>query len=692
MGGRRHCCKNCIVSESPYDILFEPVKIGPVTAPNRFYAVPHATGHGWHQPNGAIALRAMKAEGGWGTVAVQITEISADTDMANHPMERIWDDSDIPRHVAQVEAIKRHGSLAAIELGHGGMRARNITSGLPVIGPSSFPVLRPEVPVQAMAMNHNDISAFRKAHKAAALRAVKAGYDILYVYAAHDISILSHFLSLNTNKRTDDYGGSFANRIRLLMEVIEDTLEVANGRCAVALRFSVAEPGKTNGLTSDGEGRDVVEALAELPDLWDVNISGWAKDSATARFTEEGFQLGYTDFVKSVTTKPVVGVGRFTSPDTMVSLIKQGRLDLIGAARPSIADPFLPNKIKSGELDSIRECIGCNICVSMDSYGLPVRCTQNPTISEEWRRDWHPEAPAIISSARQSTRHHLIVGAGPAGLECALTLLKAGQQVTIAEADPLAGGRVTKESALPGLSSWARVRDYRLHQINQHANASLYLNSEMNADDIAAFECDAVVLATGATWRADGVGSSQFEPLTFGSTKVYSVDDILNGAIPASGSTIVVYDDDHFYMASAIAERLAKHGCSVSYVTPLPSIATWTDNTLEQNAIQERLHGLGVALIPNTRLHDMVKFTNVLTGADVALAIDELVFVGARTPNDKLEAKVLSINAKLPLHKAGDCHVPGIIQAAVLSGHSVARSLLAGENVLGSQRREQISF
>jgi len=153
------------MTESRYGLLFEPVRIGPVTAPNRFYAVPHATGHGWNQPSGAIALRAMKAEGGWGTVAVQITEIAANTDMANHPMERIWDDSDIPRHTAQVEAIKQHGSLAAIELGHGGMRARNLTTGLPVIGPSALPVLRPEVPAQSRAMDLSEIQAFRESHK-----------------------------------------------------------------------------------------------------------------------------------------------------------------------------------------------------------------------------------------------------------------------------------------------------------------------------------------------------------------------------------------------------------------------------------------------------------------------------------------------------------------------------------------------
>ena len=658
---------------SPYDILFEPVKIGPVTAPNRFYAVPHATGHGWNQPNGAIALRGMKAEGGWGTVAVQICEISPDTDMANHPMERIWDDSDVPRHIAQVDAIHKHGSLAAIELGHGGMRARNITSGYPVIGPSALPVLRPEVPVQSRAMDLADIRAFRNSHKAAAKRAVAADYDIIYVYAAHDISILSNFLSLRTNHRTDEYGGSFENRLRLLREVVEDTLEVAAGKKAVALRFSVDEPENEIGLRFDGEGRDVVEALAELPDLWDVNISGWSQDSATARFAEEGFQLPFTDFVKSVTSKPVVGVGRFTSPDLMVSLIKNKRLDLIGAARPSIADPFLPTKVREGRLEDIRECIGCNICVSMDGYGLPVRCTQNPTMSEEWRRNWHPET--IPAAAKPATS--LIVGAGPAGLECAWTLLRAGHQVTIAEASSVAGGRATRESVLPGLSSWSRVRDYRLHKIQQHPNANLYLSSPMTAKEITDFEADNLVLATGATWRRDGVGSTQQTPLDFGPLQVLSPDDVMDGKLADIAPTnMVVYDDDHFYMASAAAEMAIKSGHKITYVTPLPSVATWTDYTLEQRRIIERLNDLNVDLHVNTCLLNNGVFHNVISGKDLELNASHMIFVGARQSRDTLVEQLRLLRPDGQIHVAGDAVVPGIMQAAVLSGHQIARTIL----------------
>jgi dimethylamine/trimethylamine dehydrogenase len=264
-------------------------------------------------------------------------------------------------------------------------------------------------------MDKEDIRSLRRSYRAAVQRAKEAGYDIVYVYAAHDASVLWHFLTPAYNFRTDEYGGNFENRVRLLREVLEETKEEARDEIAVAIRFAVHELSGPRAILSTGEGRDVVERLAELPDLWDVNVSGWSRDSGTSRFDPEGAQEEFTSFVKTVTSKPVVGVGRFTSPDAMVSQIRRGVLDLIGGARPSIADPFLPNKIKDGRVDEIRECIGCNICVASDAYSIPLRCTQNPTMSEEWRRGWHPER----IPAAPEPKNLLVVGSGPAGLECA---------------------------------------------------------------------------------------------------------------------------------------------------------------------------------------------------------------------------------------------------------------------------------
>ena len=664
-----------------YDLLFEPVKIGPVTAPNRFYAVPHSTGHGHLAPQGSRGLREMKAAGGWGTVCTSITEISATSDLAGHQVERIWGDVYRGAHAKQVEAIKKHGALAGIELGHAGMRSRNFISGVPVIGPSNLPIIRPEMPLQARAMGKADIWQFRQDHRRAAQAAKEAGYDIIYVYAAHDISIFTNFLTLRTNHRTDEYGGSLENRARLLREVLEDTLEVADGQCAVALRFSVHETNAITPIKYDAEGRDIVEMLAHLPDLWDVNISGWSSDSNTSRFSEEGHQLPFTDFVKSVTNKPVVGVGRYTSPDKMVSLIESGKLDLIGAARPSIADPYLPNKIKAGQVEDIRECIGCNVCVSCDAYGVEVRCTQNPTMSEEWRRGWHPEN---IPEAK-SAQNILIVGGGPAGLECAWTLARAGHQVTLAEAEDEFGGRSLKESGLVGLSAWRRVRDYRVYQLQQRDNVTLYPANKLSAEDIKEFRADQVIIATGASWRNDGIGSMNFAPLPWlNQVNVLTPDDVMSATKPVTGH-VVVYDDEHNYMGSVMAEQLRKQGHSVTLVTPHREVAAWTDYTLEISKILNRLAELEIPVHTDYQLQNgndtQLNFEYLRpAGKDLTLDYDTLVFVGARSPKDGLYLELQNCMPEDSLHLVGDALVPGINQAAVFSGHKTARSILAEIN------------
>ena len=430
-----------------YDILFEPLQIGPLKAKNRFYQVPHCNGMGYLRPKTLAAMRGIKAEGGWAVVCTEEVEIHATSDNGIAAEGRLWDDSDIPALTKMTEAVHEHDALAGIELVHGGFSNSNHYSRIPPIAPSMISVNNYD-PVQARSMTKADIRDFRKWHRQAALRAKQADFDLIYVYAGHCLTLLMHFLSRRFNQRTDEYGGSMENRVRLFREVIEDTKDAVGDKCAVAVRFAVDELLGPKGITSENEGREVVEMLAELPDLWDVNISEWENDSATSRFEKEGFQETYIGFVKSLTSKPVVGVGRYTSPDKMVSLIKQGVMDMIGAARPSIADPFLPKKIEEGRLDEIRECIGCNICVAGDWLAVPMRCTQNPTMGEEWRRGWHPER----IEPRKSNEGVLVVGGGPAGLECALALGNRGYRVILAESCEELGGRVSSESRLPGLA------------------------------------------------------------------------------------------------------------------------------------------------------------------------------------------------------------------------------------------------
>ena len=404
-------------------------------------------------------------------------------------------------------------------------------------------------------------------------------------------------------------------------------------------------------------------------------MSGWSNDSASSRFEKEGYQERYIGFVKSLTTKPVVGVGRYTSPDAMVSAIRRGIMDLIGSARPSIADPFLPQKIREGRIDDIRECIGCNICVSSDTKVVPIRCTQNPTMGEEWRRDWHPETIA----PRRSEAEVLVVGAGPAGLEAARALGQRRYAVVLVEARPEPGGRVALEAQLPGLSEWRRVIDWRLSQIHKQRQVSLYPGSPMTAADVLEAGIEQVIVATGATWRRDGIGRTLWRPVPgHDLPHVYTPDDLLADRFPKG--RVVVYDDDHYYMGGVLAELLARRGCLVTLLTPAPMVSYWTQYTLEQERIQRRLLEMGVALYTRHTLAAIARngatLSCSLTGATTSYACDAVVLVSDRLPNDSLYQDLkpaLAAGNLRSLRLIGDAEAPNIIAQAVFSGHLAAR-------------------
>ncbi len=661
-----------------FDILFEPVRIGPVTTKNRFYQVPHCTGMGWLRPRMLAAMRGVKAEGGWGVICTEYNSIHPSSDDLPNPSASLWDEGDVKAHALMTEKIHACGALAGAELWYGGARTANLNTREIAMDIDCLPNAVGH-PYQTRAMDKSDIRLLRQWHRKAALRAKQADFDIVYVYATHGY-LLSRFLSPATNQRSDEYGGSLENRIRLVRELIEETKEAVGDRCAVAVRFSADETIATDGQPQFGERREMLEMLGELPDLWDINIKDYSYEMGVSRFVKEAALEPYMNFVKSVTSKPVVTVGRFTSPETMLNQVKRGIVDFVGAARPSIADPFLPNKIQEGRMDEIRECIGCNICYTGDSLGVPIRCTQNPTMGEEWRRGWHPE---IIATKGKSLKV-LVVGAGPAGLEAARALGQRGYEVILAEATRELGGRVSREAALPGLSEWARVRDYRLQQINLMPNVEVFRESALTSEDILAVDAEHVAIATGAHWRTDKFNGNVYESIAVNGADAHILtpDDIMSGQLP-KGPTLI-FDGDNYYMASLMAECLRLKNLPVTFVTALDSVSAWAGNTDERWRIRTRLMALGVDIIT---AHDLLSFDGneallgcVYSGHQRHIAVDSVVMVSQRKPNDALYRELQQRQnggeeLSFSLQRIGDCEAPAIIAAAVYAGHRYAREV-----------------
>jgi dimethylamine/trimethylamine dehydrogenase len=658
-----------------YGILFEPVAIGPLVTKNRFFQVPHCNGMGYRDPSAEAAMRQVKAEGGWAVVCTEQVEIHPTSDITPFIELRLWDDKDMPALARIADAIHAGGALAGIELCHNGLNAPNLYSRETPLGPHHLPVATYGYdPVQARMMSKQDIADLRRWHRNAVVRSMRAGYDLVYVYAGHSFGGIEHFLSPRFNQRTDEYGGSARSRMRLLREILEDSLEVADSRVAVACRITVEE-GRGDAGISRRDIEEILSELGELPDLWDFVLSTWEADSNTSRFGQEGEHERYVVGLKQLTSKPVVGVGRFTSPDMMVRQIKSGVLDLIGAARPSIADPFLPEKIRTGQLEAIRECIGCNICVAGDFTMSPIRCTQNPTMGEEFRRGWHPER----IRKRGSDSRILVVGSGPAGLEAARALGVRGYEVVLAEAGRDLGGRVTRESKLPGLAAWVRVLDYRQQAIDSMPNVEVYRESRMSADDIVNFDFQHVAVATGAVWRRDGVARWHTQPIPVDNgADVLTPDDLMAGRRP-SGVRVVVYDDDHYYMGGVVAELLQAEGFAVEIVTPAPQVSAWTVNTMEVEKVQRRLLLAGVVLRTSAVLtaisEGKVTVANSYTGRLSEVAADSVVLVTARLPEEELSLELLAraeLGQIASVRTVGDAWAPGTIAAAVWSGRRFA--------------------
>ncbi len=584
-----------------YDVLFEPIEIGPKTLRNRFYQVPHCIGAGSDKPGFQAAHRSIKVEGGWGAVCTEYCSIHPSSDDTMRLSARIWDEGDVHNLSAMTEAVHAENGLAGIELWYGGPHAPCLETRQVPLGPSQVSS-EFETGTHCGEMDLDDIQTVQGFYVDAALRARDAGFDIIYIYGGHSYGPVQ-FLSPYYNHRTDKYGGSLENRARYWIEVLEKVKDAVGSDCAVVTRFAVDTLYGTNGIEIERDGMKFLEMADPYVDLWDVNIGdirAWGEDAGPSRFYNNGHQVPWTSFVKQVTNKPVVGVGRHVDPDQMVEMIESGTLDIIGAARPSISDPWLPRKIEEGRLEDIRTCIGCNICISRwEIGGPPMICTQNATAGEEYRRGWHPEK----FPQKTSDDAILVVGAGPAGSECARVLMERGYITHLVDTAEKVGGHVNGISTLPGLAQWAYHRDYREIQleklVNKNRDSQVALGQEpMTVESILDYGADKVVIATGSFWNTDGFNPQTKQPIPGADASlpyVLTPEQVIAGDKPI-GNKVLILNYDPYYMASTLAVKLAEEGHAVT-VAGIETLNSYMEFTLEAPNMERAYHRLGVEQI-----------------------------------------------------------------------------------------------
>jgi dimethylamine/trimethylamine dehydrogenase len=603
--------------------------------------------------------------------------VSPDSDEVPAVASDCWDEADMRRLGIVADAIHAHGSLAGIELYHGGAESRNAESRLARVAPSQRSALW-EYSSGAKEMTSDDIARVQRDFVTAAVRARDVGFDIVYVYGAHGY-LMTQWLSRSTNQRTDGYGGSLANRARFQLETVERVRAAVGDDCAIAVRMAVDGRDEIPGIDLD-EMLEVVRMLDPLVDLFDVNVGSWPEDSGTSRYYPEGHQRPWTSRVREATAKPIVGVGRYTNPDLMAAIVSGGEVDLIGAARPAIADPFLPTKVREGRLDEIRECTGSNLCILREETFAHVGCLQNATAGEEYRRGWHPE---LFARPADPARAVLVVGGGPAGMECALVLGKRGYDaVHLVEAAPELGGKLRWTRRLPTLGDWGRVVDHRVIALAALDNVEVILGRRLSAADVLEYGADTVVVATGSSWAGDGTAPHPFEPVV-GAAGALTPEQVMAGDRPAAGP-VVVYDTDGYYVAPGIAELLRLEGYEVTLVTPLPRVSPISDESLEGDMLRRHLHRLGVGMRTSTTLtavdgavaRGLDEF-----GDEVEIPVAGLVLVTQQLSDDALYRDLVGDPGELAaagigaVFRIGDAVAPRMPSEAVFDGHRLAREL-----------------
>ncbi|RXI40126.1 NADH:flavin oxidoreductase [Clostridium tetani] len=571
--------------------LFSPITINKCEIPNRL-AVTAMVSRMCNLDGTAseqyTAYHEERAKGGWGLIITEDYAVNENA-MNQHCIAGLWNDSQIDSHRKFVETIHKYDSKVFCQMYHPGRQTTHFANGgVQPIAPSAIPCpLQRELPRE---LTIPEIEQLVDDFGNCALRAKKAGFDGIEIHAGHGY-LIAEFLSPYANKRTDKYGGCFENRIRFLKEIYEAIRNAVGDDFPVIVRFSAIEelPG----------GRDMSEsrALAMLLEEWgvdalDVSCSVYTSHAnfiVSSMYSEHAWQVNYAEEIKKLVNIPVFTVNRINEPRVAESILAAGKADIIGMGRASLADPDLPNKAKAGQVDSIRQCIGClQGCILGGEPGDKcIHCLVNPTLGFELEVD--------LSKAPEQ-KSVLIIGGGPGGMEAARVAAIKGHKVSLYEKNSFLGGQFKSAAYPPSKGDLATYTAWLIKELDE-LNVEIHLNTEITKQKVVELNPDVVIAATGGLPLIPAIKGID-------KSHVHTAEDVLLGNVE-TGDKIVVAGGGEIGME--VAAHLGMQERDATIVEMLPTLGEGLEPKLKKVSLNRILDEFYVKKYTSTKV---IEITN----------------------------------------------------------------------------------
>ena len=643
--------------------MLQPLNAGRLKLKNRVVFPAHQT---LLSEDGVVGprMRGYYAERAKGGVAAVVVEGGAVHDTTVKFPNYLWGHKEeiIPSYAALHEELSQYGCKTIIQLVHSGGRMSSHDSRLPLWAPSDVrSAISPEIP---HAMTTEEISQVLDGYEKSFKNAVEGGVDGIEIHAAHEY-LLGQFLSPLNNLRTDEYGGSMDNRMRLLNEVVMLARKTVGDDMVVGIRINGSD--LVDASLSNDDYVEVARNIEALASVDYLSISaGTSRDNhmiVPPMDTPEGLYVDYAANIRAAVTLPVMAVGRLKNPELAEEVIATGKADVVAQARALIADPFWVQKLEEKSPHQIRPCIGCNQgCFGYLYTNRPITCAVNPAVGHEKTIGQGTET--------QASGRVLVVGGGPAGMEAAIAARERGLEVTLAEASATLGGQIPLASSIEPRAELGTIISYQINEL-QRLEVDVKLETLVDVTMINDLKPDAVIIATGSQPRTSPISSDDSIP-------VIAPIEVMASPETYMDKKVIVVDHVAHFPAYAPAEALKDVGAQVMIVTPKLFVGSLLDQATMVRTLR-RLASKGVLMVPNTtsvKISDgLLHVQDTLSGQMRTEKPDVIIAAVGNQVVDALAKELTEDFHHLNVHVIGDASAPRTILEAIREGRITGRSV-----------------